>query len=272
MNESPRGDSGQGPASQQQVPHAQEPIVQRLRLQYSRLGRLRFVSHRDFQRALERAVRRARLPIAYSQGYSPHPKISYANAAPTGAESHAEYVEIGLSRRMDPTTVRLALDSALPDGLTIEAVVEAEPGKLADRLTGSIWEIRMPGVDPVHAAACVDRFLGLDTAVVTRMTKKGPRELDTRAAVVTISARSDGPGDAARQADRDGNSPPCAILRMVVRHGTPNVRPDDVLAALGEQAGLLVGPAPTMHRLAQGLLDAEQGTVEDPLAPQRDAT
>ncbi|HEY6740580.1 MAG TPA: TIGR03936 family radical SAM-associated protein, partial [Actinopolymorphaceae bacterium] len=60
-----------------------EPVVQRLRLRYAKRGRLRFSSHRDFQRALERAVRRAGVPIAYSAGFSPHPKISYAGAAPT---------------------------------------------------------------------------------------------------------------------------------------------------------------------------------------------
>ena len=61
-------------------------------------GRLRFASHRDFQRALERALRRARVPMAYSAGFHPHPKVSYANAAPTGVASEAEYVEIARRR------------------------------------------------------------------------------------------------------------------------------------------------------------------------------
>jgi radical SAM-linked protein len=68
-----------------------------LRLRYAKRGRLRFASHRDFQRAFERALRRAGVPMAYSAGFSPHPKISYANAAPTGTASEAEYLEIGLA-------------------------------------------------------------------------------------------------------------------------------------------------------------------------------
>ncbi|MDA2986834.1 MAG: TIGR03936 family radical SAM-associated protein, partial [Actinomycetota bacterium] len=60
------------------------PTVQRLRLRYAKRGRLRFSSHRDFQRALERALRRSRIPMAYSAGFSPHPKVSYANSAATG--------------------------------------------------------------------------------------------------------------------------------------------------------------------------------------------
>ncbi|MEI8261382.1 MAG: TIGR03936 family radical SAM-associated protein, partial [Actinomycetes bacterium] len=67
------------------------PTVQKLRLRYAKRGRLRFSSHRDFQRALERALRRADIPMAYSAGFHPHPKVSYANAAPTGVASEAEY-------------------------------------------------------------------------------------------------------------------------------------------------------------------------------------
>ena len=74
-----------------------EPAVQRLRLRYAKRGRLRFASHRDFQRSFERALRRAAVPMAYSAGFTPHPKVSYANAAPTGTASEAEYLEIGLA-------------------------------------------------------------------------------------------------------------------------------------------------------------------------------
>src|SRR6185369_6392045 len=90
------------------------PTVQRLRLRYAKRGRLRFASHRDFQRSFERALRRADVPTAYSAGFSPHPRISYANAAPTGAGSEAEYLEIAVSRRYDPERLRAALDAALP--------------------------------------------------------------------------------------------------------------------------------------------------------------
>jgi radical SAM-linked protein len=102
-----------------------------LRLRYAKRGRLRFSSHRDFQRALERALRRADIPMAYSAGFTPHPKVSYANAAPTGAASEAEYLEISLASRRDPEQVRSALDAALPAGLDVVEAVEAGPGALA---------------------------------------------------------------------------------------------------------------------------------------------
>ncbi|HEY5231169.1 MAG TPA: TIGR03936 family radical SAM-associated protein, partial [Galbitalea sp.] len=66
------------------------PAVQRLRIHFAKRGRLRFTSHRDFQRVFERAIRRAEVPVAFSAGFSPHPKISYVGAASTGAASEAE--------------------------------------------------------------------------------------------------------------------------------------------------------------------------------------
>ena len=79
------------------------PAVQKLRVRYAKRGRLRFSSTRDFQRALERALRRAAVPMAFSAGFHPHPKISYANAAPTGTASEAEYFEISVTERSTPT-------------------------------------------------------------------------------------------------------------------------------------------------------------------------
>src|SRR6201999_2278308 len=85
------------------------PAVQRIRLRYTKRGRLRFTSHRDFQRAFERALRRAGVPMAYSAGFTPHPKVSYAGAAPTGVASEAEYLEIALAERREPAAVLAAL-------------------------------------------------------------------------------------------------------------------------------------------------------------------
>src|SRR5215475_2655119 len=95
------------------------PAVQRLVIRYAKRGRMRFASHRDIARAVERGVRRAGLPVAYSAGFSPHPKISYQGGAPTGAASEAEYLEIALTARCDPDAVRVALDAALPAGVDV---------------------------------------------------------------------------------------------------------------------------------------------------------
>ncbi len=139
-----------------------EPPVQRLRLRYAKRGRLRFASHRDFQRSFERALRRADVPMAYSAGFSPHPRISYANAAPTGAASEAEYVEIAVTARCDPERLRAALDGALPPGLDVVEVVEARTPGLAERLEASVWRIELPGVEPAVLQDALAAFLAAD--------------------------------------------------------------------------------------------------------------
>ena len=246
------------------------PTVQRLRVHYAKRGRLRFSSHRDFQRAFERALRRSAVPMAYSAGFSPHPKVSYAGAAPTGVASEAEYLEIGLAQRCDPERLRAALDASLPDDLDVLELVEVAPPppnvkaeSLSDRLEASVWEVRLTGTEPATAADAVAAFLAVDRVEVTRMTKNGLRTFDARAAVVALEAGPD---------PRAGGvgSEPCAILRLVVRHVTPAVRPDDVLAGLASIGDLAPPSTPAVTRLAQGPLDESAGTVSDPLAPDRD--
>jgi radical SAM-linked protein len=199
--------------------------------------------------------------VAFSHGFSPHPKISYAGAAPTGAASEAEYLEISLTQERDPEKVKADLDEALPPGLDIVEVVVASAGSLADQLEASEWLIALPGVDPAEAEQAVQTFLARDEILVERMTKRGLRSFDCRNAVLRLAVGSE-----------PARVETCAILQVVLRHGTPAVRPDDVLAGVLEVATLPVtGPA-LLTRLAQGPLIAATGTVDDPLARDRDAT
>lgn len=233
------------------------PAVQKLRVRYAKRGRMRFSSTRDFQRALERALRRAAVPMAFSAGFHPHPKISYANAAPTGTASEAEYFEISLVERVDVGRVRAALDLALPEGLDVLEVVEAAPGALADRLQASSWVLRFRDLPATLLRDATADFLGQDHVEVTRMMKNGPRTFDVRGAVVSMDT----------SAAEDGS---CAILQVVVRHTTPTVRPDDVLTALHTVAALTPPTPPLVTRMAQGPLRTATATVADPLAADQD--
>jgi radical SAM-linked protein len=223
----------------------QPAVVQRLIVRYAKRSRMRFASHRDIARAVERGVRRARLPIAYSAGFTPHPKISYAGAAPTGTASEAEYLELSLTAACAVSEVRDQLDAALPDGIDVIDVTEEASSLGALTLEASQWEVVLPGVGRDEAAAAAETFLAQDSVEVERLTSKGMRRMDARAAVVSLQAGW-------RAADeRDAGY---AILRMVVRHLTPAVRPDDILTALHRVAGLVPSSPPLVTRLVQGPL------------------
>ena len=238
----------------QPQPEQQAPPVQRLRIRYAKRGRLRFTSHRDFSRAFERAVFRARVPMAYSSGFNPHPRISYAGAAPTGAASEAEYLEVGLAQVTDPDDVRRALAEAMPDGLDVLEVVVSGGGSLADRLEASRWSVAV-ALPPEVVDPAVAAFLAAESVPVERMTKKGLRTFDCRQAVVALTLVLEGPGD-------PGGS---SVLDLTLRHTVPAVRPDDVLTGLGAVAGLRPDSPPLLTRLRQGPLDPVTGEVGDPL-------
>jgi radical SAM-linked protein len=236
------------PRQQRQPPGPPpQPPVQRLRVRFAKRGSARFASHRDVARAIERAVRRASLPVAYSGGFTPHPKLSYAGAVPTGVASEAEYFEIALTRLCEPRDAGDRLGAALPPGLDVIEVTEAREGSMADELQMSEWRVALPGASDDAVAAACRQFMAAACVEVERRTAKGIRRVDTRAAV------------AALEVDRravHSESGGCAILRMVVRHMTPAVRPDDVLAALRQVAGLAPASPPVVTRLAQGPLGA----------------
>ncbi|MGC9671460.1 TIGR03936 family radical SAM-associated protein [Planosporangium sp. 12N6] len=238
--------------------------MQRIRLRYAKRGPMRFTSHRDFARAFERAILRAGVPIAYSQGFTPHPKVSYASAAPTGVASEAEYLEIGLRERVDPAQLVRALDAALSPGLDILEAVEAGGGSLADRIDASAWRIELPGVPAEDARHAVEAFLAAAEVPVERLTKQGRRTMDARSPVAHLTATH-----AADVTPSEVDGVPCAILDLVVRQVTPSVRPDDVLSGLRAAANLKPPVPPRVTRLAQGMLTA-QGDLVDPLAADRE--
>lgn len=253
------------------------PAVQKMRVCYAKRGRLRFTSQRDFQRALERALRRIEAPMAYSAGFHPHPKISYAGAAPTGAASEAEYVELSVTKEVDASDFGQQLHAALPVGLDIlEAVTVTSKGSLADRLTASEWLVRLPDVLAHDAQASLGAFMQLSELALTKITKKGTREVDARAVVETM--------DIVSLDQAKGLLPEAALtvtgatsltghgddvlVHTTMRHVLPTVRVDDVIKAMSTSCALPT-PAPCiMTRLSQGVL-SDEGQLIDPLAADR---
>ncbi len=119
----------------------------RIRLRYSVRGKVRFLSHRDVARVTERAIRRAGIPVAYSQGYSPRPKLHYGLALSVGYESDAEFIDLDLDPDRvgirDPGAVAEALAECMPAGLSITASAVVSPGEpsLQDIVTSTSWMV-----------------------------------------------------------------------------------------------------------------------------------
>ena len=168
--------------------------------------------------------------MAYSSGFSPHPRVSYVNPAPTGAESEAEYLVIGLRESCDPSVVRTRLDAAMPEGFPILDVTEAGD----QSFEASLWEAHLSDVEQTALSYAVETFLASPEAIVSRETKNGLRTFDAKPAVESLSVA--GP----------------ATLAMVIRHTEPLVRPDDVVSALRSLDPDLPDQPPLMKRVRQG--------------------
>jgi radical SAM-linked protein len=265
--------------------------VQRIRIRYTKEGRVRFVSARDLTSVWERALRRADLPIAYSEGFNPHAKVSFPDALPVGFASTGEYAELTFAAPIDPGPDLGRLSATLPGGMDITTYLEVPDGapKLAKMLGATLWELVLPAADEATANAQVDQLrrasdelLAATSAEVLRLRPSGEEKpLDVRPAVLALEP-SLRPGDTAGAAH--------PTLRAVLRNDGPTVRPTDLFNALtlrrdatdegaspptaGDAADL---PDPRVHRrVAQGepvdggLREALSGEVV-PLDPARPA-
>ena len=165
----------------------------RVRLRYSKLGKVRFTSHRDIARCLERAVRRAELPVASTEGFSPRPKMHFGLALSTGHESLGEYLDVDLT---DPEGAEVDLEALperltplLPPGIDVEAVVVIDRSEtsLQEAVTSCTWVIEVPGPSPEVLTAAVDSMLAATELPVNRERKGKKVADDLRPCILGLS-------------------------------------------------------------------------------------
>jgi len=153
----------------------------RVRLRFSKLGKVRWTSHRDVARMWERAFRRASVPVALSEGFSPRPKVSFGLALSTGHESLGEYLDVELApgTNLDLDELPDRLTPALPVGLDVQAAIalDGRVTSLQQEVTSCSWRIDVPDVDPATAEAAVAAALAAPSLVTTR-TRKGTDVVD----------------------------------------------------------------------------------------------
>ena len=167
----------------------------RLRVRYAKLGKIRFISHRDTARVWERALRRAGVPVASSEGFTPRPRVSFGLALPTGAESIAEYLDLELVEGADPGNLWVLserLTDVLPGGFTALLATSLEPGagSLQDVVKSVTWELSPPEGAGVGAAA--DRLLSAAALPLERERKGERRVDDVRPLIVSLTTSADG--------------------------------------------------------------------------------
>lgn len=162
----------------------------RVRLEFVKLGKVRFTSHRDVARMFERAFRRVGLPVAYSGGFAPRPKVSFGLALPTGAESVAEYLDVELARDVDPTSLPALLSAALPVGVDVTAAVavDGRAPSLQQEVTSCTWAVELPELGEAAVAELARETLAAPALAATRERKGKWVTDDLRPAVRALTA------------------------------------------------------------------------------------
>ena len=212
----------------------------RVRLRFSKVGKVRFTSHRDTARCWERALRRAELPVAYTEGFSPRPRVSFGLALSTGHESLAEYLDVDLATDLaglDVDALPARLDPALPAGFAVQGAAVVPPGtpSLQEAVTSCVWRLEVVGADPGEVGAAVERLLDADHLVVQRERKGQQVTDDLRAALLDLALV--GPTPSGTELVAELATQPRAL------------RPGDVLAALcGHLPGATGGRVCRIHQ------------------------
>lgn len=230
----------------------------RVRFRYTKLGKVRFTSHRDVARLFERALRRAQLPVASTEGFSPRPKMHFGLALPTGGESLAEYLDIDFREGDDPDgglapeqvpTLAAVLTPLLPVGLDIDdaAVIDRRAPSLQEAVVSCSWRIDIIDRDPSELQAAVTQLLAADSLPVSRERKGKVVHDDIRPNVLDLGV--------------DGDGSLTAHLATQPR----GVRPAELVTALSGFAGGDPLEAPRVCRTHQWIM--LDGARREPLPP-----
>lgn len=212
------------------------------RLRLSKGPEARYISHLDLKRALERALRRAEVPVAYSSGYNPHMKISFAPALGVGLTSEGELLDVQLRAPVSPGDLVARLNAQLPPGLAVLSAREVTGGgpSLAEAVEWASYHLDLvsrPGEPPPDWRALVRELLGRETIVSRRVSHDGKiRSVDARALIHRVEV-AEVRGAYAR-------------LLAIMRAGAGgNLRPEELVTALGILQGGNSLELSSAHRL-----------------------
>lgn len=226
------------------------------RMEFIKAGNLKYLSHLELIRALERAARRSKLPMDHSEGYHPHPKLSFGPALALGIASTSEYFDVGLAREIKPASIQNSLNQVLPESLRITAAgrlnepvipLNALINRAAYRVELAVASQSLPGVKADLAAIIAKQEL-----MVSRSTKTGQKMVNIRPLLhnLTVIETFEDPGDSTQ-------------VRLVFEirgeiGNNGNLRPDEII-------GFVKQPLTVLDITRTGLWREERGMIIKPM-------
>lgn len=163
----------------------------RMIAEFEKMGRMSWFSHLDLQNTMQRALRRAQLPVAYSQGFNPHVLTSFATALSVGCQSRGEVMEVEMAGEISPEEFAEKLNACLPDGLKVRRCAPAPDSApaLMAKVAEAGYDITAPNTDLTQA---VEAFLKAEEVMVEKRSKTKTRLVNIRPMVHEITCAFDG--------------------------------------------------------------------------------
>lgn len=219
-----------------------------VRLKYYKQGKLKFLSHLEIKRALERAIRRAGLILEYSQGFNPRPKIVYGTASAVGLSSIAEYIELELKRDVGPKDVIKQLNAALPAEIRITAAMRLAPGEknVMAITSASRFEMACIGETAIGISAALERLRNASGYTVTRQKEDRIKHVDVGPMLLDFKAEQLSNGkvrlELTLKDSPAGSIKPAEVIEALVKYFSLNVDIEEVTRTevLKQQNGQLV--------------------------------
>jgi len=214
--------------------------MQKLRLKFSKEKELRYISHLDLMWTMERAFRRAELELRFSEGFNPHPKMSFASALSLGVESQAEYLDLELAKEVFLRTVQERLNNCLPEGIRVLEVEEIKGSGAMSLVAGAAYRIEGTTTAPWPEEKWLQAVVSLlkqEEVWIAREGKKGLREVNIAPLLLQVELEK-----------LKGIN---FLLKVLVRTGSRgNVRAEEILQAMGKYYELpLAGDEPKVIRI-----------------------
>lgn len=234
-----------------------------IRIRFTRGEEVRFISHLDLMKAFERAIRRAGLPIAYSQGFNPHPQMVFGLPLSVGVTSEGEYADFELVRKMDPEEFLTVLNRSLPEGIRITAAgtknIKANIMATICAADYSLDIFLNEMVSLGEAVTKVEAMMEMQCIKVLKEGKDSAKELDIRPLILGVKLKEMNQ----LPSGYEGFKTAFTALAGFRAGSAANLRPELFIKALVEQAGFPIG-AGRLHRMA--LYVEKNGRLVSPLS------
>jgi radical SAM-linked protein len=232
----------------------------KLRIRLAKQHTARFFSHLDIQRTLERTLRRAALPLAYSQGFNPHPRMSFASALATGASSEGEFIDVDLTDDVAPAEFVARANRCTPPGLTFVDAreVPAKGDSLFSLVDTAAYRLTLSAASVAVVADAVAAFLAQDVIEVAKEGKRGTRLVNIREQVYDLAVEGSLP--------EPGGARVVVNLRAVLQSGSQgSLKPETLAEGLAQVSPafadtVLVGT----HRLMIYRREPRTGALQEP--------